>query len=791
MPNRKTVTVPKDKILIVDDSELNREMLVEILGEKYDYAFAGDGVEAIELLGGGAQVDIMLLDVHMPKMDGFGVLNIMNERHWIEEIPVIIVSAEDDAVFIRRAYELGATDYMTRPFNASVVRHRVENTLALYSKQKRLVRLVEDQVYEREKDNNMMINIFSHVIESRNKESGSHTLHVQSITSLLLHRLVRQTDRYKLSEADISLISCVSALHDIGKLKVPESILNKPGKLTPEEWEVMKAHTTEGDKFLRDIPIPQTEKLMVVAHEICRWHHERWDGRGYPDGLRGDEIPISAQVVSLADVYDALTSDRCYKKAFPHEKAIEMILNGECGAFNPLLLTCLTDAESELRDHAGSQMDDEDYRDEVIHMTGEMLSDRLLPLDDRSRRMVENERVKKEFFAMECGGIQFEYDCTLDKVIFVNWYEEEGRNRKHLYVTRWDDIQLLNREDWQTLVKSLRATTRENPVVQMKVLIPVGTGYRWNLLTAMSVWPVRGDKYISVVGQFRDIHDEVLSAGMGITEVAGLSYETYRAMQKMFGVVRIVDPTTTEVLEVGEDGTFVGTGARCYELWGRHECCENCTSMKALQSKNWTSKLEVGDDGVYSVLSRYMKLNGRDCVLEIAFPMEETADGTLRRGENDKANLMLLNFYRDSLTKAYSRGYLDDFMANLQSSNGVAIADIDQFKNINDRYGHLIGDAALRAVSATIKNGLGKSDVLIRYGGDEFLLLFKKIGKEEFYAKLEQIEKSVQEIVLEEKPEIRLSISIGGAYEVHPLAKAMAVADSEMYKNKAKSRMKQ
>ena len=203
MPNRKTVTVPKDKILIVDDSELNREMLVEILGEKYDYAFAGDGVEAIELLGGGAQVDIMLLDVHMPKMDGFGVLNIMNERHWIEEIPVIIVSAEDDAVFIRRAYELGATDYMTRPFNASVVRHRVENTLALYSKQKRLVRLVEDQVYEREKDNNMMINIFSHVIESRNKESGSHTLHVQSITSLLLHRLVRQTDRYKLYESDI------------------------------------------------------------------------------------------------------------------------------------------------------------------------------------------------------------------------------------------------------------------------------------------------------------------------------------------------------------------------------------------------------------------------------------------------------------------------------------------------------------------------------------------------------------------------------------------------------------
>ena len=788
MPNAKKITVPKDRILIADDSELNREMLVEILGEEYEYVFAGDGVEAIELLGSGAQVDIIFLDVHMPKMDGFGVLNVMNERHWIEEIPVVIVSSEDDAVLIRRAYELGVTDYITRPFNAMIVRRRLENTLALYSKQKRLIRLVEDQVYEREKINNTMINIFSHVIESRNKESGSHTLHVQSITSLLLHRLVRQTDRYKLSESDISLISGLSALHDIGKLKVPVAILNKPGKLTPEEWEIMKTHTTEGDRFLQDLPIPKTDRIMVVAHEICRWHHERWDGRGYPDGLCGDEIPISAQVVSLADVYDALTSDRCYKKAFPHEKAIEMIVNGECGAFNPELIKCLRAVEGELRDNAGGQMNDEDYRDEVVHMTGEILSGSSLPLDDRSRRMVENERVKKEFFAMECGGIQFEYDCALDKVVFVNWYEEEGRKRKHLYVTRWDDIQLLNREDWQTLVKNIRRTTRENPVVEMKVLIPVGTGYRWNLLTAMSVWPVRGGKYISVVGQFKDIHDEVLSAGMGVTEVAGLSYETYRAMQRIFGTVRIVDPMSTEVLEVGEDGTFVGTGARCYELWGRHECCDNCSSRRALQSKDWTSKFEAGDDGVYAVLSRYMKLNGRDCVMEIAFPMGDTA-GTLHGDGNDRANMMLFNFYRDSLTKAYSRGYLDDFMANLQVADGVAIADIDRFKSINDRYGHLVGDMALREVSAAINSCLGKADVLIRYGGDEFLILFKEITEDEFFAKLGQIEESVQRIVFDEKPEIRVSISIGGAYGVHPLTKAIAAADSEMYKNKAKSRM--
>lgn len=789
MPNIKDASHAKETILIADDSELNREMLAEMLGGKYEYVFAENGVKAVEILSAGTAVDILLLDMNMPQMDGFGVLAVMNERHWLDEIPVIVISAEDDALFVQKAYDLGATDYITRPFNSAAVAHRVENTLALYYKQKRLVQLVEDQVYEREKVNNMMINIFSHVIETRNRESGSHTLHVQTISSLLLHRLMKITDKYKLSEADISLISSISALHDIGKIAVPEAILNKPGKLDPEEWEIMKAHTVNGDAFLSDISLNQTEKLMVIAHEIVRWHHERWNGKGYPDGLKGDEIPISAQVVSLADVYDALTSDRCYKKAFPHEIAIQMICNGECGEFNPLLIECLKAEESELRMHLNADLDNYDYRDEVVHMTGEMLADNALPLDDRVRSMVENERTKKQFFAMQCAGIQFEYDAALHKVTYVNWYEEAGKKRKLLYVLRGDDVQLLNKDDWNELRDRLNATTRDNAVVEMKVLIPVLDGYRWHKLTAMTIWPVHGDKYISAIGQFIDIHDEVMSKGLAALAVDDeFTLQTYRSLKRLFGIVRIVDPRTSRILEVDEQGNIIETEMRCYDIWGRKECCENCTSLKALHAKNWMSKLEVGDGGIYAVLSRYACLNGRDCVVELALLMDETIDGSLKSAVPSKANYMLVNFYRDSLTKAYSRVYLEDFMANLQLSDGVAIADIDRFKSINDIYGHPVGDVALKAVSEAITSCLRKTDVLIRYGGDEFLLLFKSIKAEEFYVLLNKIKETVRAVKIKGAPEVELDISIGGAYHVYPLAKAIALADNEMYKNKAKSK---
>ena len=353
----------KETILIVDDSALNRMVLIEILGkENYTFLEAENGQQAVELLDCHPEVDLLLLDITMPEIDGFGVLEAMNQYHWIEETPVIMISAEDSYTFVERAYDLGSSDYITRPFDARVVCRRVSNTLMLYAKQKRLVQMVAEQVYEKEKVSNTMISILSHIVEFRNNESGLHVVHIRTITELLLRRLRKKTDWYPLTEADISLISTASALHDIGKINIPEQILNKPGRLTKEEFEIIKTHSAVGEHMLRQIPFNQNEPLVKVAREICRWHHERWDGRGYPDGLKGDEIPISAQVVSLADVYDALTSERCYKAAFDHETALNMIVNGECGAFNPLLLECLMDGADQIK-QAMQETEEEKQKD--------------------------------------------------------------------------------------------------------------------------------------------------------------------------------------------------------------------------------------------------------------------------------------------------------------------------------------------------------------------------------------------------------------------------------------------
>ena len=341
----------KSQILLVDDSAMNRMMLTEILGDSYHVLEAENGRECMEKLQAEAgNIALVLLDINMPVMDGFEVLKAMNANHTIEDIPVIMISSEDSDATIRRSYELGASDYVNRPFDARIVYRRVTNTIKLYAKQRRLVQMVSEQIRARENNTDMLVGVLSHIVEFRNGESGAHVRHIRIITELLLRRLLEISSKYSITAEQQDMIPLASALHDIGKIGIDEKILNKPGRLTPGEFEVMKTHSMLGAKMLHDLDNFAEQPLLQTAYEIARWHHERWDGRGYPDGLKGDEIPISAQLVSLADVYDALTSERCYKKAFSHEKAVQMILNSECGAFNQLLLQCLTDIQADLKE---------------------------------------------------------------------------------------------------------------------------------------------------------------------------------------------------------------------------------------------------------------------------------------------------------------------------------------------------------------------------------------------------------------------------------------------------------
>lgn len=350
----------KQQILIVDDSSLNREILSEMLRNDYRILEASNGAECVSILEQyGTGISLILLDIVMPVMDGFEVLNYINRNNWLDDMPVIMISSEGSDSFIRKAYELGVSDYISRPFDAKVVAQRVFNTIKLYAKQRRLISLVTDQINEKEKSNSMMIGILSHIVEFRNGESGNHVLHIGKLTELLLERLMQKTDRYQFGSSDQFLIATASALHDIGKIGIEDAVLNKPGRLTNEEFEIMKTHTLIGAGMLDELKMYKDEQLVKVAYQICRWHHERYDGRGYPDGLEGEEIPIAAQVVSVADVYDALVSERVYKKAFSHEKAIDMIINGECGQFNPLLIECLLDIQDEIKEYMEKEKEQE------------------------------------------------------------------------------------------------------------------------------------------------------------------------------------------------------------------------------------------------------------------------------------------------------------------------------------------------------------------------------------------------------------------------------------------------
>lgn len=768
----------KDRILIADDSKLNQELLSAILGNQYDYIYANNGLDVIDILEKNEIVDIILLDLNMPKLGGFDVLKILNERHYIDQIPVVIISVENDASFVRNAYELGATDYIMRPFNAIVVQHRVRNTLNLYSNQKRLVRLVENQIYEREKTSNAMINIFSNIIELRNHESGSHTINVQIITNMLLHELIKITDKYHLTESDISLISSLSALHDIGKISIPEAILNKPGKLTDEEWVLMKKHTIEGYEILCHTNIDQNNQFMKTAKAICRWHHEKYDGKGYPDGLKGDEIPLEAQVVSLADVYDALTSERCYKRAFTHDEAIKMILNGECGVFNPLLITALKNISLSLRETLNSGKEYDYHRDSSF-IANEILSKNNLPIEN-NHYLIEAEAIKREFFENEASrGIQFEYDMVLHRVKLINNYDS---NKRRIIYTSSNDLKIISDKDWNILKEKIRETTRINPIIEIITLIEINGIYRWHKLKARTIWPERGSSYIGILGQLTDIHEKIVNKGLITIKTDNDLCNIMKSLKSIFTVVRVVDPNSHHILEIDENGNIIDTNGMCYKIWNKKEACDNCTSLKALKNKGWFSKLELKEHKLFSVLSKYIKFKDNDCALEIAF---ELNDDIIKSKNRRKiiSGLFCLDFYRDSLTNAYTRAYLDDFSDNLNSSKAVALLDVDHFKSINDTYGHPVGDLALKEVAGVIER-IADKGTTIRYGGDEFLLIFNNITKDELYDILENITNNVEKIIIKNYPTIKLSISYGVSYEASSLQDAIVVADKEMYKKK-------
>ena len=404
----------------------------------------------------------------------------------------------------------------------------MDSNVILGEKQRSLSTRLSAQIYEKEKDNRLMIEILSHIVEFRNGESGLHVLHVHTITEILLKALRKKTDKYPLTQQEITLICNASALHDVGKISIPSEILNKPGRFTPEEFEIMKGHTVEGAKMLKDIPFRGNEPLIKIGYQICRWHHERYDGRGYPDGLKGEEIPIAAQVVSLADVYDALTAKRVYKPAFSHEKAMEMILHGECGAFNPLLLECLEESQEQLKKELNVISLGNAADREIHNLVAHTLKTDGTDVSNRTVRLLEHERTRANILSELSREITFEYSEAPEMIKLSEWSADYLGLPLTVIEPKDSDLGkvIFKPKDFENLLNSLKNSKPDSPAVTAKYMLNIKGAKTWCKITAKAMWSdTEPPEYEGAIGKIIDINDETEEM-MHLEEKANLDFRT-------------------------------------------------------------------------------------------------------------------------------------------------------------------------------------------------------------------------------------------------------------------------
>ena len=788
--------ITKQKILIADDSEMNRELLAAILEEEYDIIQANDGVQAVDCLQRHAEeISLLLLDIVMPHMDGFEVLSYMNKEHWIDSIPVVIISSENSPIYIKRGYDLGATDFIEKPFDANMVLRRSANAILLGAKQRRMTSIVSNQIYEREKSSKLMINILSHIVEFRNGESGLHVLHIQTITEMLLRQLVqKENNRYALSKEQIRMITTASALHDIGKISIPDEILNKPGRLTAEEFAVIKGHSMAGANMLSELPLDQKEEPLVkTAYEICRWHHERYDGGGYPDGLKGEEIPVSAQVVALADVYDALTSERCYKDAYSHEKAIEMILAGQCGAFNPLMLECLLDISSSLKKKMGYKSK-ERYEQTDLSDIASRFHDFEMDSSEKIVQQLEFERMRYNFLAEGSRNIVFTYTISPPLLTF----NQAGCKRSGITEPSFSPLQsgvlkdLVEEQSLKRLIRKITQATRETPDVTSNLFLTDGKNPCHYRCKCRVIWTDGAEKgYTGVVGKLTDITDDymvmenVREEGLKVLEKdrsaefssfydrfkkCGFSTDGTEAwlllqyLQISYDLVRYVDPITNKVIHIEKDGKMWESETACSDIWNCLEKCSNCISRLSMQTGKRMTKLEVAGEDPYQVVSMYVEIDRKPCCLEMASRIDGDfmPDGYSRDEILSSVRIHKEKVYIDPVTGVYNKRYYVEKLSKMDNAAALMFADIKNFKRINENFGHQAGDDVLRQVAGVLRDAAaGKGDVL-RYSGDDFVTVFFKATEEELSEIQKEMCGRVEALRFPELPGVQLKLVTAG-----------------------------
>lgn len=801
------------KLLIADDSELNRAILVNMLEHDFEIIEVSDGKEAIAALESyQGRIAALLLDLVMPEMDGFEVLDEMNRKHWIDTIPTIIISAETNSAYIDRAFRLGVSDYISRPYISSVVRQRIINAILLQTKKQQLMSVVADQFDQQGKNNTVLVSILGYAVEFRNGESGTHMSNVCHLTELLLQRLLIKTDQYPLNHDDIETICTAAGLHDIGKLLIPESILTKHSALTPEEFDNIKRHPLLGANMISTLPIYQDERLVKYAIEICRWHHERWDGQGYPDGLRGEEIPIAAQVVSVADVYDALVSKHCYKESYSQETAMAMIHNGKCGTFNPILLDCLDDIAGKIKEEAKlpSSVVQSQY-------TAQRAVENLYKSHDlstaRMTRQLEDAYSRQNFFCDLSDELWFEYTAKPSVLTLYHGIVAQTGLPSVIHdpLTSSEFLSVASSDLVHTIEDRLNALPIDEQYIELEAQLVLSGQLRWCKIAILITWSnTEPGKCKSLLGKIQDIEAEysrlanyhdismeftddedevppVYTCEDNVMRIAGdqlgMVFQRYR---NIFETVRLVDPSICMQVSNGIGGHTLESSRHCYSVWEKAKRCDRCISLETIRTHKPVSKVEAVGNEVYYIIATCIEVDGHPYSLECVNPIH-FSDMVGSGAEESVINQLLVRnrqVYIDSTTKVYNRRYYDDRLKNLVGEYAFAMIDIDNFKQVNDTFGHIAGDAALYRIAQAIRSAVRSNDKLIRYGGDEFFLLFHNLPSYILEEKLEKIIHTVSTVQIPEQPDLRITASAGGAYAYGKISGIIHMADIALYQAK-------